>query len=89
MVGWGIDNLDTSAGIQEIRLRVPLLPLRPGAYSVICTLFNKGNNLTGGHLLEEWIAQPPLVVDTRPISHPQDRWAGILNLPAEIQILPE
>jgi ABC-type polysaccharide/polyol phosphate transport system ATPase subunit len=89
MVGWGIDNLDTGAGIQEIRLRVPLLPLRPGAYSVICTLFNKGNNLTGGHLLEEWIAQPPLVVDTRPISHPQDRWAGVLNLPAEIQILPE
>jgi ABC-type polysaccharide/polyol phosphate transport system ATPase subunit len=85
MVGWGIDNLDIASGAQEILLRVPLLPLRPGAYSVICTLFNRGNNLTGGHLIEEWIAQPPLVVDTRPLSHPQDRWAGIFNIPAEVR----
>jgi lipopolysaccharide transport system ATP-binding protein len=86
MVGWGIDNLDIASGNQEILLRVPLLPLRPGAYSVICTLFNRGNNLTGGHLVEEWNAQPPLIVDTPPVSHPQDRWAGILNLPAELHV---
>jgi lipopolysaccharide transport system ATP-binding protein len=86
MVGWGIDNLDIALGDQEILLRVPLLPLRPGAYSVICTLFNRGNNLTGGHLIEEWNAQPPLIVDTLPVSHPQDRWAGILNLPADLHV---
>ena len=86
MVGWGIDNLDIASGDQEVLLRVPLLPLRPGAYSVICTLFNRGNNLTGGHLVEEWNAQPPLIVDTPPVSHPQDRWAGVLNLPAELQV---
>lgn len=89
MVGWGIDNLDISSGAQEILLRVPLLPLRPGAYMVIVTLYNRGNNLTGGHLIEEWNAQPPLVVDTKPLSHPQDRWAGILNLPAELRVRPE
>jgi ABC-type polysaccharide/polyol phosphate transport system ATPase subunit len=89
MVGWGIDNLDIDSGAQEILLRVPLLPLRPGVYSVIVTLYNRGNNLTGGHLIEEWNAQPPLVVDTKPLSHPQDRWAGILNIPAEVQVLPE
>jgi ABC-type polysaccharide/polyol phosphate transport system ATPase subunit len=89
MVGWGIDNVDIDSGAQEILLRVPLLPLRPGAYSVIVTLYNRGNNLTGGHLIEEWNAQPPLVVDTKPLSHPQDRWAGILNLPAELQVRPD
>ena len=89
MVGWGLDNLDICSGTKEILLRIPLLPLRPGAYSVICTLFDRGNNLTGGHLIEEWVAQPPLIVDTRPLSHPQDRWAGILNLPAELQLGPE
>jgi ABC-type polysaccharide/polyol phosphate transport system ATPase subunit len=89
MVGWGIDNVDIGSGAQEILLRVPLLPLRPGAYSVIVTLYNRGNNLTGGHLIEEWNAQPPLVVDTKPLSHPQDRWAGILNLPAELRVRPE
>jgi ABC-type polysaccharide/polyol phosphate transport system ATPase subunit len=89
MVGWGMDNLDINSGAQEILLGVPLLPLRPGAYSMFCTLYNRGNNLTGGHLIEEWIAQPPLIVDTRPLSHPQDRWAGILNLPAKLRLGPE
>jgi len=86
LAGWGFDNLDVQEGDQEIVLRVPALPLRPGAYSLTCSIFNKGNNLTGGHLVEQWYALPPLVVDTPPLSHPQDRWAGVFNLPAEIEV---
>ena len=86
LAGWGFDNLDIPAGDQEILLRLPALPLRPGAYSITCSIFNRGNNLTGGQLMEEWYAVPPLVVDTRPLAHPQDRWAGILNIPAEIEV---
>jgi ABC-type polysaccharide/polyol phosphate transport system ATPase subunit len=86
LVGWGFDNLNIRSGRQEIVLRVPALPLRPGAYSLTCSIFNNGNNLTGGNLVEQWYALPPLIVDTPPLSHPQDRWAGILNLPAELQI---
>jgi hypothetical protein len=26
------------------------------------------------------------VVDTPPLAHSQDRWAGILNIPAELQV---
>jgi ABC-type polysaccharide/polyol phosphate transport system ATPase subunit len=88
IAGWGFDNLDIASGEQEILLGIPLLPLRPGAYSIGCSLFNRGNNLTGGHLIEEWNAQPALIVDTRPLSHPQDRWAGILNLPADLRVRP-
>jgi hypothetical protein len=89
LAGWGFDNLDIAAGAQEIILRVPLLPLRPGAYSLTCSLFNRGNNLTGGQLIEQWYALPPLIVDTHPLSHPQDRWAGVLNVPGEIWLRPE
>lgn len=89
LVGWGFDNLDMVAGNQEIVLRVPALPLRPGAYSITCSLFNRGNNLTGGHLIEQWYALPPLIVDTPPLSHPQDRWAGVMNLPAEMEVRGE
>jgi len=89
LAGWGFDNLDIPAGGQEIILRVPVLPLRPGAYSLTCSLFDRGNNLTGGKLIEQWYALPPLIVDTRPLSHPQDRWAGILNVPGEISVRPE
>ncbi len=86
LAGWGFDNLDIPDGDQEIVLRVPSLPLRPGAYPLTCSIFNMGNNLTGGHLVEQWYALPPLVVDTPPFSHPQDRWAGIFNIPAEIEV---
>jgi len=86
LAGWGFDNLDIPEGDQEIVLRLPALPLRPGAYSLTCSIFNKGNNLTGGRLLEQWYALPALVVDTAPLSHPQDRWAGIFNIPGEIEV---
>lgn len=88
LIGWGFDDVDIAAGSREITLRVPMLPLRPGAYSITCSIYNRGNNLTGGHLVEQWYAVPPLVVDTRPLSHPQDRWAGVMNISAEILVRP-
>ncbi|MGD0178978.1 MAG: ABC transporter ATP-binding protein [Terriglobales bacterium] len=86
LAGWGFDNLDIASGQQEIILRVPVLPFRPGAYSLTCSVYNHGNNLTGGVLVEQWYAVPPLIVDTPPVSHSQDRWAGVLNLPADLQL---
>lgn len=86
MAGWGFDDISIPAGEQEITVRVPALPLRPGAYNVMTSIFNHGNNLTGGHLVEQWYGLPPLVVDTPPLSHPQDRWAGFLNLPANFKV---
>ena len=87
LTGWGFDNLEIPAGDQEIVLRVPGLPIRPGAYSLSCSIYDRGNNLTGGHLIEQWYGLPPLIVDTVPVSHPQDRWAGILNIPADFQVV--
>jgi len=87
LTGWGFDNIDIPAGSQEIVLRIPGLPLKPGGYSISCSIYDRGNNLTGGQLLEQWYALPPLIVDTRPVAHPQDRWAGVLNIPADFQVL--
>ena len=87
LTGWGFDNIDIPAGSQEIVLRIPGLPLKPGGYSISCSIYNRGNNLTGGQLLEQWYALPPLIVDTKPVAHPQDRWAGVLNIPADFQVL--
>jgi ABC-type polysaccharide/polyol phosphate transport system ATPase subunit len=86
VVGWGFDGVQLSAGAQEISLKLPMLPLRPGVYTLACSLFNRGNNLTGGQLIDHWYATPPLMVDTTPLTHPQDRWAGVLNVPAELEI---
>jgi ABC-type polysaccharide/polyol phosphate transport system ATPase subunit len=87
LAGWGFDNIDIPSGDQEIVLRVSGLRLKPGGYSISCSIFNRGNNLTGGKLLEEWYALPPLIVDTKPVAHPQDRWAGVLNIPADFQVV--
>jgi ABC-type polysaccharide/polyol phosphate transport system ATPase subunit len=86
LAGWGFDNIEVESGAQEIIVRVPSLPLRPGAYSLTGALLNKGNNLNGGVVVEQFYAQPPLIVDTRPVAHPQDRWAGLLNIPAEVHV---
>ncbi|MGH9692100.1 MAG: polysaccharide ABC transporter ATP-binding protein, partial [Candidatus Acidiferrales bacterium] len=86
MIGWGFDNIDLAMGTHELVLKAPVLPLRPGVYAVVCALFNGGNNLTGGELVEQWHAVPPLIVDTPPLSHLQDRWSGVLNIPAELQV---
>lgn len=87
LAGWGFDNVTIPAGEQEISVHVPSLPLRPGAYGLVCSIFNRGNNQTGGQLIEQWYGLPPLVVDTAPLSHPQDRWAGFINLPANFQVV--
>jgi len=87
LVGWGFDNIEVSAGLQEIRLKIPALPLRPGVYNVLCALFDQGNNLTNGRVVDVWEARPPLVVDTIPLAHPQEEWAGILNIPAELNVV--
>jgi ABC-type polysaccharide/polyol phosphate transport system ATPase subunit len=86
VASWGFDNLSLEAGIQELRVTLPYLPLRPGTYTILCSLFNGGNNLTGGKLLEVWNAVPFLAIDTLPLSHQQDAWAGIFNIPADLQL---
>jgi lipopolysaccharide transport system ATP-binding protein len=86
VIGWGFDGLNVPTGLHEFSVKLPLLPLRPGAYSLGCALFNHGNNLTAGKLLENWQAQPPFIVDTAPLAHPQDAWSGVLNLPAQLTV---
>ena len=86
LAGWGFDGIEVPSGVQEVVLRVPSLPLRPGAYGLTGAIYNRGNNMTGGTMLENFFAQPPLIVDTLPVAHPQDRWAGVLNIPAEIAV---
>ena len=86
VIGWGFDELNVPTGLHEFSVKLPLLPIRPGAYSLGCALFNGGNNLTTGKLVENWQAQPPLIVDTAPLAHPQDAWSGVLNLPAQLRV---
>jgi energy-coupling factor transporter ATP-binding protein EcfA2 len=84
VVGWAFEPVTFPTGRQTLEIRVPQLPIRPGMYRLSFALFNQGNNLTGGKLVEKWTAVPALMVDAPPVAHPQDEWAGILNVPASL-----
>jgi len=86
LIGCGFDGLEIQAGLQELDLKVPFLPLRPGVYTFVCSIFNHGNNIAQGRLADSWQVVPPLVVDTMPLANPQERRAGVLNISAELEV---
>jgi len=83
VASWGFDGLNMEPGVQEIRVNLPQLPLRPGTYTILTSLYNGGNNCTG-KMLAIWNGIPFLAVDTLPFCHPEDAWNGVLNLPAHV-----
>jgi ABC-type polysaccharide/polyol phosphate transport system ATPase subunit len=86
IAGWGFDRVSLPAGLVTVSVVPRELPIRPGSYSITASLFDGGNNLTGGRMVEIWQASPSLIVDSIPLAHPQDEWAGVLNIPADMSI---
>jgi lipopolysaccharide transport system ATP-binding protein len=82
VAGWAFEPLSLAAGQHVLDVRIAQLPLQPGSYHITFALFNGGNNLTGGMLVEKWLGVPPLTLDVPPLAHAQDAWAGVLNVPA-------
>ncbi len=85
VAGWAFEPVRFEPGCFILDLRLPQLPLQPGSYRVMFALFNGGSNLTGGALVENWIANPLLTLDVPPVAHAQDAWAGVLNVPATFE----
>ena len=84
VAGWAFEPIWLGSGSRSLEVTVPMLPLRPANYRLKFTLFDWGNNLTGGRLIETWPAVPRLALDVPPLSHTQDDLAGILNIPATL-----
>lgn len=84
MVGWAFEPVSFRAGKRTLEVTVPMLPLRPANYRLRFTLFDRGSNLTGGRLIESWPAVPYLTLSMPPLAHPQDEYAGVLNVPATL-----
>jgi ABC-type polysaccharide/polyol phosphate transport system ATPase subunit len=84
---WGFEEVEARVGFHRMQITAQQLPLRPGTYSLVCSLYNGGNNLTGGKLLEIWNGLPFLSVNSLPLGHQQDAWAGVLNIPAELRVI--
>jgi lipopolysaccharide transport system ATP-binding protein len=84
MVGWAFEPVSFRTGRRTLEVSIRMLPLRPANYRLRFTLFDRGSNLTGGRLIESWPAVPYLTLNVPPLSHPQDEYAGVLNVPATL-----
>jgi lipopolysaccharide transport system ATP-binding protein len=74
-VMWGAstDNLELLAGEYEIRYMLESLPLRPGPYRWLVSLYDDG------HFINSLDCVPEMSVETPPLGHRQDEFAGVLN----------
>ena len=84
VAGWAFDELNLPEGPSRLHLELDGLPIKPGTYALLFSLFNRGNNLNGGKVLEIWHAVPRLVVNSQYFGHPQSRWSGPLNIKASL-----
>src|SRR5712691_11872163 len=82
MWGWASDNVDLTPGEHEFTYSFPMLPLRPGPYAWLVSLYDEG-----AEEVDAWDCVPDMVVATEPVAHKQDEWAGLLNIPSEFSIL--
>jgi hypothetical protein len=76
MWGTAANDLDFAPGGYTLTYDFPSLPLRPGPYSWLASLFEDSDEL------DMWEAVPEMVVATESQQHPYDEWSGLLNVPS-------
>jgi lipopolysaccharide transport system ATP-binding protein len=81
---WGnaTDGITLDPGLHEFRYTLPVLPLRPGAYSWRVSLYESGERI------DDWECVPQMQVVTLPVTHYRDEAAGFLNIPSKLDISP-
>jgi ABC-type polysaccharide/polyol phosphate transport system ATPase subunit len=80
MWGWAANNLQLGEGTHEFNYSFPTLPLKPGLYSWLVSLFDHG------HEVDVWSCFPEMAIATEIHQHLRDEWNGILNVPCEFGI---
>ena len=81
---WGLatDGIDLPAGEHDLCYTFPMLPLRPGPYVWLVSLYDEGVEE-----VDAWDCLPEMNVATQVHQHPMDHWNGVLNIPSELSIL--
>jgi hypothetical protein len=80
MWGWAANNLQLAEGTHEFHYSFPTLPLKPGLYSWLVSLFDHGREV------DTWSCFPEMAIATEIHQHLRDEWNGILNVPCEFGI---
>jgi len=79
---WGtahnINSLEP--GVFDFVYDLAMLPLKPGAYRWYIILIDEQK------VLDIWNCSPEFLIDTEPLGHTNEQWAGLLNVPNELEI---
>jgi lipopolysaccharide transport system ATP-binding protein len=79
--GWSTDGLRLEPGEHELFYNFPMLPLRPGPYSWLVSLYDDGQEV------DAWECLPEMIVATEGQQHNADHWNGVLNIPSEFSAM--
>ncbi len=82
--GWGFFGVRLESGSYSVDCRFPFLPVRPGVYYWLASLWDGSSKVDSANLLPELIVAVP---EHSRIDN--DAAAGVLNLPCEMKINPE
>jgi ABC-type polysaccharide/polyol phosphate transport system ATPase subunit len=74
-----VNKLNLNCGLHALRFRLPSLPLRPGVYHWQVSIWDSDQ------CLDHWTCVPDMIVGTKPVTHPEEQWQGMLNTPWEFQ----
>ena len=79
---WGRaeEGLELSPGVHNLLYEFPMLPLRPGPYTWLVSLWDDEGQV------DLWDGVPEMIVATESHQHPRDEWSGVLNLPSLFRI---
>jgi lipopolysaccharide transport system ATP-binding protein len=78
--GWAADDVDLAVGEREFSYTFPMLPLRPGQYSWLVSLWEEGRQL------DVWECLPEMLVATEVHQHRLDEFSGLLNIPSKFEV---
>jgi lipopolysaccharide transport system ATP-binding protein len=79
---WGnsVNGLELRPGVCQLAYEFPMLPVRPGPYSWLLSLWDDEGQV------DLWDGVPDMIVATESHQHVQDEWSGVLNLAARFTL---
>ena len=79
---WGnsVDGLALEPGVHQLAYEFSMLPVRPGPYTWLVSLYDDEGEV------DKWEGVPEMIVTAESHQHPRDEWGGVLNLPARLRI---
>jgi lipopolysaccharide transport system ATP-binding protein len=79
--GWATNDVELGVGEYEFCYTFPMLPVRPGSYNWLVSLYDSGEEV------DVWECLPEMIVATEHHQHAFDEWNGVLNIPSEFSVL--